>query len=117
MDFKTITHQQPNDRVYTNPQSVTTSNPDLDGAVELTIIHIAEERLRQARYSFNLAFVMLAASATIGFVGIGLLLSKKAPEGTITAAGGLASSVRCLQLAKEANDRLDKIAAELRNED
>ncbi|MCC5640796.1 hypothetical protein LC593_34210 [Nostoc sp. CHAB 5844] len=31
----------------------------------------------------------------------------------IAAAGGFASSVRCLQLAKDTNDRLDKITAEI----
>lgn len=89
-----------------------TSNPYLP--MELSI---AQERLRQARHSFNLALVMTTASAIISFIGIGLLWSVKVPEGTITAAGGLISSVRCLQLARDTNDRLDKIAKELKDED
>lgn len=92
--------------------STETPNPYL--AMELSI---ARECLRQARHSFNLALVMTAASAIIGFVGVGLLWSGQAPEGTITTASGLASSVRCLQLARDTNDRLDKIARELRDED
>jgi hypothetical protein len=50
-------------------------------------------------------------------VGAGLFLSGKVPEGTVTAAGGMAASLRCLQLAKDANDRLDKIFPELKDED
>jgi hypothetical protein len=74
---------------------------------------IAMERLRQARYSFNLALITTAISACVGLVGAGLLLSDKLPEGTVTAAGGLASSACCIRFAKDANDRLDKILQEL----
>ncbi|GBE95724.1 TRADD-N-associated membrane domain-containing protein [Nostoc cycadae] len=79
-------------------------------------LSIAQERLRQARYSFNLALITTALSAGISIVGAGLLLSGKVPEGGITAAGGIAASVRCVQLAKDTNDRLDKILAELEDE-
>lgn len=80
-------------------------------------LSIAQERLRQAGYSFNLALIATALSAFIGLVGAGLLLSGKVPEGTVTAAGGMAASVRSIQLAKDANDRLDKILHELKDED
>jgi hypothetical protein len=79
-------------------------------AVELSI---AQERLRQARWSFNVALAMTTAFAVISLVGVALLLSGKTTEGSVAAAGGFASSVRCLQLAKDTNDRLDKIAAEI----
>ncbi len=78
---------------------------------------IAQERLRQARYSFNLALIATALSAGISLVGSGLLLSGKVPEGAVTATGGMAASVRCIQLAKDTNDRLDKILAELKDEE
>lgn len=81
--------------------------------MKLTIV---QERLRQARRSFNLALIATALSACIGLVGAGLLLSGKVTEGTVTAAGGMAASVQCVQLAKDANDRLDKILAELGDE-
>ncbi len=81
--------------------------------IELSIAH---ERLRQGRYSFNLALIATTVSFFIGFVGAGLILSNKVPEGTVAAAGGLASSVRCIQLAKDANDRLDKVLAEIQHE-
>lgn len=76
-------------------------------------LNIAQERLRQARYSFNLALIATALSACISLVGAGLLLSGKVPEGTVSAAGGTAASVRCIQLAKDTNDRLDKMLLEL----
>jgi hypothetical protein len=71
-------------------------------------LRIAQERLRQARHSFNLAWIATAVSAVISLTGAGLLLNKF-PEGTITAAVGMGSSIRCIQLAKDANDRLDKL--------
>jgi hypothetical protein len=89
-------------------------NSNYHSEIELSI---AQERLRQAGYSFNLALVATALSAFIGIIGAGLLLSGKVPEGTVTAAGGMAASVRSIQLAKDANDRLDKILHELKNED
>jgi hypothetical protein len=87
--------------------------PNAHSTIELSI---TKERLRQARYSFNLSLIATTVSFFIGFVGAGLILSNKIPEGTVAAAGGLVSSVRCIQLAKDANDRLDKILAEIKNE-
>ncbi|QLE42249.1 hypothetical protein FD723_18695 [Nostoc sp. C052] len=74
---------------------------------------IVRERLRQARYSFNLALIATGLSACIGFIGAGLLLTGRVTEGSITATGGMAASVRCIRFAKEANDRLDKTLVEL----
>lgn len=74
---------------------------------------IIKERIRQARYSFNLALVTTAVSACVGLVGAGLLISGKLSEGAVTAAGGLASSACCIRFAKDSNDRLDKISKEL----
>ena len=73
---------------------------------------IAQERLRQARLSFNLALTATAISFSISLIGGGLLLSNKIPSGTITSAVGLVSSAGCLKFAKDANDRLDKILDE-----
>jgi len=88
---------------------------------------IAQEILRQTRATFNLAhqsfqgaIFMTAASAIVSLVGVGLLLSGKTSEGTITTAGGLVSGVGFSQLMKDAeerlehaNERLDKIVSEL----
>lgn len=79
------------------------SNPVLESS-------IADERLRQARHSFNLALIATAMSTFISLIGAGLLLTGKASEGAVTAASGMVASVRCVQLAKDANDRLDRIS-------
>lgn len=94
-------------------------------------INIAKESLRQASKSFDLSFrsfqmslIMTAISGAIGFVGVGLLLTGQASEGTVTTAGGLVSSVCFLQISKDsqgrlekANTRLDKIRIELIEEE
>ena len=92
----------------------TQTKPNSKSAIELSI---AGERLRQARYSFNLALVATAISTFIGLVGAGLLLSGKVSVGAVTSTSGVVASVRCIQLAKDTNDRLDKILAELKNEE
>jgi CHASE2 domain-containing sensor protein len=76
---------------------------------------IAQERLRQARHSFNLALTTTAVSFCISLVGAGLLMLDKVPSGAITSAMGLVSSVRYFEFAKDANDRLDKILDESEN--
>ncbi|MEO0807488.1 MAG: hypothetical protein AAFY33_14395, partial [Cyanobacteria bacterium J06643_4] len=50
-----------------------------------------------------------------GLVGAITLLTGNIPEGSITSAVGLTSSVHCSRLSKDANDRLDKLMAELDN--
>ena len=72
--------------------------------------NIAQERLRQARLSFNLALTVTAICFLITVMGAGLLLSDKFSSGTITTAVGLVSSLGCFKLAKDSNDRLDQIA-------
>jgi hypothetical protein len=74
---------------------------------------IAEERLFQASLSFKLASIATAAFATVSLIGAGLLLSGNLPEGAIAAASGAGSTVYCIKLAKDSNDRLDRIFAEL----
>ncbi|MEM9925183.1 MAG: hypothetical protein AAF915_15760 [Cyanobacteria bacterium P01_D01_bin.50] len=81
-------------------------NSQSQSSIELSI---AQERLRQARYSFNLAIFATAVSFFISLVGAGILLSNKIPQGTVLAAGGLVSAVEFQKLSKDANDRLDKI--------
>lgn len=87
--------------------------PDSLSTIELSITN---ERLRQARWSFNTALSATTASFLISLVGAGLLLSNKVSEGTVIGVGGLVSSVQCIQLAKDANRRLDKIFTELNDE-
>lgn len=77
---------------------------------------IARERIRQARRSFDLALFMTAAFACIGLAGVGLLLIDKNAKGIIPATGGTAISARYLQMARDANDRLDKLSKARRRE-
>lgn len=81
---------------------------------ELTI-QIALEHLRQARYSFNLSLVIAGVGAAVSFAGAGLLLSGNTTTGAVTTAGSIVSSVCHLQLMREANDRLEKSAAILKD--
>ncbi len=78
---------------------------------------ILQERIRQARHSFNLALFTIATSTCISLGGAGLLLSGKVTEGAVTTAGGLVSTVRSIQFAKDANDRLDRITYDSTKED
>jgi hypothetical protein len=74
---------------------------------------IAEERLFQASFSFKLASIATIAFASISLIGAGILLSGNLSEGTLTTASGAGSTVYFFKLAKDANDRLDRIFEEL----
>ncbi|MEL6159493.1 MAG: hypothetical protein AAFQ40_12630 [Cyanobacteria bacterium J06623_5] len=74
------------------------------------------ERIRQARRAFNLALAATGLSTLIGLCGAATLLTGKVPEGSITTAIGLTSSLHCSRLSKDANDRLDKLMSELDND-
>jgi hypothetical protein len=78
---------------------------------------IVQERIRQARNTSDLALISTAIATAISLLGATFLLLGKVPEGSITTTGGLATSLHCLRLAKDANDRLDKLFAELNNDD
>jgi NADPH-dependent curcumin reductase CurA len=128
MDSNIATNPHHNDMTNNNLASVSITTLNSDSVL---MTRIAEEGLRQTQQTFNmtrqsfiLALVMTGASAIVGFVGVGFLLSGKASEGTITTAGGLVSSMVFVQLAKDAsdrldkaNERLDKIAAKVKDED
>jgi hypothetical protein len=91
-----------------NQQQNSENNPLL--TAKLTII---EERVRQARHSFNFALVSAGTYVLISITGAGLLMFNQTTEAAVTTASGLVTSVGCLQIAKDANNRLDKILAEL----
>jgi uncharacterized membrane protein YbhN (UPF0104 family) len=75
---------------------------------------IAEERLFQASFSFKLASIATIMFALISLFGVGLFLSGHLPAGSLIAASGVKSTVHFLKLAKDANDRLDRIFEELK---
>ncbi|NEO03108.1 MAG: hypothetical protein F6K50_49670 [Moorea sp. SIO3I7] len=66
------------------------------------------ERIRQAKLSFNLLVGATILSGIVGLIGAGLLIFKQSPEGAVTTAVGLASNIAFVKLAKDANDRLDE---------
>jgi hypothetical protein len=74
---------------------------------------IFDERLFQASFSFKLASIATAAFASVSLIGAGLLLSGNLSEGALTAASGAVPTVYCIKLAKDSNDRLDRIFKEL----
>ena len=77
---------------------------------------IAQERIRQARNTSNLALISTAIATGISLLGAAFLLMGRVPEGSVTTTGGLATSIHCLRLAKDANDRLDKLFADLNDD-
>jgi Flp pilus assembly protein TadB len=84
-------------------------------SLDKELIQIYRERRRQAGVSFNLSLVIIAASAIVAVVGT-IQAWNGHIQGNITAAAGLSASALCLRFAKDANDRLDKLAAELKDE-
>ena len=88
--------------------------------LQISKLHIRKELLRQAHWSFNFAILLMAASSVISIIGISLLLSGKVTEGTVTTAGGLVSYIlptNCLRLVDKANDRLNRILRERKQEE
>jgi hypothetical protein len=77
---------------------------------------IVQERIRQARNTSNLALISTAIATGISLLGSALLLAGRVPEGSVTTTGGLATSIHCLRLAKDANDRLDKLFTDLNDD-
>ncbi len=73
---------------------------------------VLHERIRQARWGFNLSVGFAGISATATLAGVILLLSGHLSQVGYATIGGLTSAAvgsRCMQLSREANDRLDRI--------
>lgn len=79
-------------------------------------VSIAKERLRQAHQSFNLAWftTLLCSMVTVG--GAVLLLFGNVTGGSVASATGAVSGIYYFKFAKDANDRLDKIAKDWKEE-
>jgi hypothetical protein len=89
-----------------NQNHLITKPEDRDNEIKY---RIGEERLFQASFSFKLASIFV----TISLIATGLLLTGHLPAGALTAASGAGSTIYCLKLAQDANDRLDRIFEEL----
>jgi len=80
---------------------------------------VIQERLRQAKFSFDVTIGLKIVSASISILGIGLLFSGKVTEGSVATAGGLTSNIvsaGLLKFTKETNDRLDRLAKEFKDD-
>lgn len=77
-------------------------------------LDIMREFLRQSRCTATVSVAAIAGSAFISLIGGGLLLVGKITEGSATTAAGIVSSMYCTQAAKDSNEKLEKIARELR---
>lgn len=99
------------------PSVPTKSNPVINPDIKQELfIKLYQERLRQARRSFNLTLGLTATSVLAGLTGILLLFSGNITAGAITALGGGiygSTVISFWKHSKDANDRLDKVAREL----
>jgi hypothetical protein len=103
------THDTSNESRHQEPKPSIQENDSIE-------YKIAHERIRQAKNTSNLALGAAALTFFISVCGAGALLSGKVPEGSVTTASGLLSSFHCIRLAKDANDRMDKLLAELNDD-
>lgn len=65
-----------------------------------------QERIRQAKLSFDALLLTTVLSGVVSFAGVYFLLSGRVSEGSIISTGGLLSNVAFAKLAKDANDRI-----------
>jgi hypothetical protein len=81
---------------------------------------VLQERIRQARWGFNLSVAFVGTSAIVTIAGLILLLSNQiSPSAYGAFAGGAASTVvgsKLIKLSSEANDRLDRLMIEQEDE-
>lgn len=99
-----------------SPPAVPSEQPAAGSIADLDT-QIVAEYLRQVRHSFNLALMVVTAGTIIGCTGAVLVLSGKTTEAAVAATGGLLSSLCPLHLIKDANDRLEKRAAALKDKE
>jgi len=74
---------------------------------------ILRESLRQVRHSYNLALFVTAASAMVIFGGFALLFCEKMSEATLTASGGLLTSLGSVEFAKQKKKELQQMMDDL----
>ena len=73
---------------------------------------IYQQRIRQASWAFNLAFVFIGAGSALTLVSFTLLLTGHTSEGKCMTVGGLGSTAIggcCIWLYRDTNNRLDRM--------
>jgi hypothetical protein len=90
--------------IASEPPQNSSENPGFQSIA----LQVQQERLRQARQSFNLSLIIVVITAVFGFTGAGLLLTGKTTEGSVAATSSLLVSFcgLSLKLAKGASDKL-----------
>ena len=93
--------------------------PSSDDSAKLDRKILQDSGRQPARLISHATLVLIIASTFLNILGIGLLFFGKVPEGTITATSGLTTNIVSLlvMLAKENNDRLDRLAKEFKDDD
>jgi hypothetical protein len=90
---------------------------DLLGAAHDTTKHLRDERMRQARLTFNAAIILVVVGVLIIFVGVALILIRQTTtSGTLTAGlGAIVEVVSAIlfRLHNETNNRLDELGKSL----
>ena len=71
------------------------------------------ESLRQVRQSYNLALCVTAASAMVTFGSIALLFCEKISEATLTASGGVLTSLGSVEFAKQKKKEMQQMMDDL----
>lgn len=89
--------------------------PKSKSALELRIVK--EERLHKARQSFKLALGTTVVFTFISLTGLGVVLTGGASVGKDITTSGMAAIVSSIQFVKDSGDKLEKILAELNDED
>ena len=77
---------------------------------------IIRESIRQAKYSYNLALGVTAASALMTLSGVGLLYIDKVSEASLTASGGVLGTITSVQFAKDSKEELEEMMEKLLDE-
>jgi len=75
---------------------------------------IYQQRIRQASWAFNLAFIFIGAGSALTLVSFTLFLTGHTSEGKCMTVGGLGSTAigaSCMWLYRDTNNRLDKMLA------
>jgi hypothetical protein len=86
-------------------------------ALEISTFSIKDERMRQARFSYNASWALIVAGTLMIFVGVGFgWFYQSVVPAAISAGGGVLSNILAtiiLRRNKEDNDRLDRINEDL----
>lgn len=74
---------------------------------------VNQEILRQARRSFDLYCMSVAASTAVSIIGGGLILADYTNEGALTAATGFGSIAYSSQMYKDAQEKLEDLLEQI----